>query len=294
MNQRLYCLLWLLGTALVFLAGCKTSQSSLAKGDNSLLWKIEGNGLKAPSYLLGTIHILPKNDFFLTEAMQKALQGTEQIVLELDMDDPQMASDLLKNATMKDGNTLDKLLSKSDYQKLDSLIKKGTGVSAAIFNQWQPILLSSLVFKEMVANEFASYESNLINRAKAENKEIKGLESVQEQTQALTSIPYAQQAQYLHELITNFDKQQRLFTKMVDLYKAQNINGLLEYIVEQSGGIDFSTVLINQRNQAWISRIGNLAKEKPSFFAVGAGHLPGKKGVLTLLRKAGYKVEPVF
>ena len=294
MNQRLYSLLWLLGTILVFLAGCKTSESAAVKSDNSLLWKIEGKNLKTPSYLLGTIHILPQKDFFLSEAMTQALSNTQQVVLELDMDDPAMGMNMLQNASMSDGSTLDKLLSAEDYQKLDVLVKKSTGVGVEVFNKWQPMLVASFAMQQMMDNQIASYEMTLVRMAQEAQKEVKGLESIQEQTEAMATIPYPQQAKYLSEILNDFDKQKALFGKMVELYKSQNLNALLDYMVEQSGGIDFSTVLLNQRNQKWIPKIALLAAEKSTFFAVGAGHLPGKDGVLTLLRKAGYRVTAVL
>ena len=294
MNQRLYSLLWLLGTILVFLAGCKTSESAAVKSDNSLLWKIEGKNLKTPSYVLGTIHILPQKDFFLSEAMKQALANTQQVVLELDMDDPAMGMTMLQNASMSDGSTLDKLLSAEDYQKLDVLIKKSTGVGVEVFNKWQPMLVASFAMQQMMDNQIASYEMTLVRMAQEAQKEVKGLESIQEQTEAMATIPYPQQAKYLSEILNDFDKQKALFGKMVELYKSQNLNALLDYMVEQSGGIDFSTVLLNQRNQKWIPKIALLAAEKSTFFAVGAGHLPGKDGVLTLLRKAGYRVTAVL
>ncbi|WP_373553745.1 TraB/GumN family protein [Haliscomenobacter sp.] len=294
MNQRLYSLLWLLGTILVFLAGCKTSESAAVKSDNSLLWKIEGKNLKVPSYLLGTIHILPQKDFFLSDAMKQALANTQQVVLELDMDDPAMGMNMLQNASMRDGSTLDKLLSTEDYQKLDVLVKKSTGVGVEVFNKWQPMLVASFAMQQMMDNQIASYEMTLVGMAKEAQKEVKGLESIQEQTEAMATIPYPQQAKYLSEMLNDFDKQKAMFGKMVELYKSQNINALLDYMVEQSGGIDFSTVLLNRRNHKWIPKIGSIAAEKSSFFAVGAGHLPGKDGVLTLLRKAGYRVTAVL
>jgi hypothetical protein len=294
MNQRLYSLLWLLGTILVFLAGCKTSESAAVKSDNSLLWKIEGENLKTPSYLLGTIHILPQKDFFLSEVMKQALANTQQVVLELDMDDPAMGMTMLQNASMSDGSTLDKLLSAEDYQKLDALVKKSTGVGVEVFNKWQPMLIASVVMQQMMDSQTASYELTLVRLAQEAQKEVKGLESIQEQTEAMATIPYPQQAKYLSEILNDFDKQKVLFGKMVELYKAQNLNALLDYMVEQSGGIDFSTVLLNQRNHKWIPKIGSIAAEKSTFFAVGAGHLPGKDGVLALLRKAGYRVTAVL
>lgn len=294
MNQRLYSLLWLLGTILVFLAGCKTSESAAVKSDNSLLWKIEGKNLKTPSYLLGTIHILPQKDFFLSEAMKQALASTQQVVLELDMDDPAMGTNMLQNASMSDGSTLDKLLSAEDYQKLDVLVKKSTGVGVEVFNKWQPMLVASVAMQQMMDNQIASYEMTLVRMAQEAQKEVKGLESIQEQTEAMATIPFPQQAKYLSEMLNDFDKQKALFGKMVELYKSQNINALLDYMVEESGGIDFSTVLLNQRNHKWIPKIGSIASEKSTFFAVGAGHLPGKDGVLTLLRKAGFRVTAVL
>lgn len=294
MNQRLYSLLWLLGTTLVFLAGCKTSESAAVKSDNSLLWKIEGKNLKTPSYLLGTIHILPQKDFFLSEAMKQALASTQQVVLELDMDDPAMGMNMLQNASMSDGSTLDKLLSAEDYQKLDVLVKKSTGVGVEVFNKWQPMLVASVAMQQMMDNQIASYEMTLVRMAQEAKKEVKGLESIQEQTEAMATIPFPQQAKYLSEILNDFDKQKALFGKMVELYKSQNINALLDYMVEESGGIDFSSVLLNQRNHKWIPKIGSIASEKSTFFAVGAGHLPGKDGVLALLRKAGFRVTAVL
>ena len=54
----------------------------------------------------------------------------------------------------------------------------------------------------------------------------------------------------------------------------------------------FLPLLIN-RNKNWIPEISKYAKEKPTFFGVGAGHLPGENGVINLLRKAGYTVKAV-
>lgn len=294
MNQRLYSLLWLLGTILVFLAGCKTSESAAGKTDNSLLWKIEGKQLKTPSYVMGTIHILPQKDFFLSELVKQALAEAQQVVLELDMDDPAMGMHMLQNASMTDGSTLDKLLSAEDYQQLGILVKKSTGAGIDVFNKWQPMLVASVVMQQMMDSQTASYEMTLVRMAQEAQKEVRGLESIQEQTEAMATIPYPQQAKYLSELLNDFDKQKALFGKMVELYKSQNIDALLGYMVEQSGGIDFSTVLLNERNHKWIPKIALLAAEKPTFFAVGAGHLPGKDGVLALLRKAGYRVTAVL
>lgn len=293
MKQGLYSLLWLLGTALVFLAGCKTSESARVQPENALLWKIEGPQLQEPSYILGIIHVLPQKDYFFTESMQNALHNTQQVVLELDMDDPSLSAEMFRNATIVDGSTLDQLLSAKDYLKLDSLVKSSMGFGVEALKKWQPMMVASLALKSVLGQQVASYEMALVDMARTNQQEVLGLESVQDQTQALASIPYRKQAQYLSEVLNQVEQHKAIFAKMVSLYKSQDINGLLNHIVDQSGGIDFSTVLLNQRNHSWIAKITTLAAAKPSFFAVGAGHLPGKEGVLELLRKEGYRLTAI-
>lgn len=89
---------------------------------DALLWKIEGKDLTEPSYLYGTIHIISQNDFFLTDATKQAFDESQKVVLELDMDDPQMPMQMMQYANMQDGQTLDQLLSEETYQKLDELV----------------------------------------------------------------------------------------------------------------------------------------------------------------------------
>src|SRR6218665_1169628 len=52
---------------------------------NSLLWKISGNGLTKPSYVFGTIHLICESDYFWNPVMEEALKATEKICMEMDM-----------------------------------------------------------------------------------------------------------------------------------------------------------------------------------------------------------------
>ena len=59
------------------------------------------------------------------------------------------------------------------------------------------------------------------------------------------------------------------------------------------GNVRNSGMLLNNRNKNWISKIDKYVKQKPTFIAVGAAHLGGQNGVISLLKKQGFKVEPV-
>ena len=260
---------------------------------DALLWKIEGQDLTEPSYLYGTIHIISQNDFFLTDATKAAFDESQKIVLELDMDDPQMPMQMMQYANMQDGQTLDQLLSEETYQKLDELVKKNMGMGIGMFNKWQPILAYSLFIQEFIDGPMASYEQSFMQMAQESSKEILGLETVKEQIDAIAAIDYETQAAYLTEQINDLEGQKELFSTMVDLYKKQDLDALERYVVESEGGDQFAEHLLKERNEKWISRMHEQAKKEPSFFAVGAGHLAGEYGVVNLLREAGFTVTKV-
>ena len=88
--------------------------------EKSLLWKISGNGLKQDSYLYGTIHITC--DATLDENTLKTLKATEQLFLELDMDDKSMQMQMMKYMMMKDGAKLSTLLKAEDFQLVDEFL----------------------------------------------------------------------------------------------------------------------------------------------------------------------------
>jgi len=270
-----------------------TKEATKAAPINTLLWKVEGNGITTPSYLYGTIHMISQDDFFMNEATKKAVESSEQIVLELDMDDPGMQMQLMQHAMMKDGLTLDKLVTEEEYQKIDAEVKGALGMGVEMFKSMSPMLISSLFLTKMIEGQPASYEGEFVKLAQAQSKEVKGLETVAEQMGALNKISYEEQAKMLVETVNDMSKAKAEFAKLVSLYKTQNIDGLHDMILEQSGGQDMAKHMLYTRNQDWISKIGTIAKEKPTFFGVGSGHLGGKKGVVSLLKEAGYKVTPI-
>ena len=282
--------------AIAFTA-CKTSKTTVAQQkvpqlEKTLLWKIEGNGIQ-PSYLYGTIHLIGQGDFFFNQPTQDAFDKSEQVVLELDMDDPNMQMQMMTMASMKDGVTLDQLLSADDYKKADDFMKSNIGGGLEMFKAWQPMLLSGIFATKFIEGPPASYEGTFVQKSTATNKEIFGLETVEEQLNAIGGISYKDQAQMLMEVVNDFDAAKTLFATLVDTYKKQDVTALQKMMVDQSGGVDFAAALLDGRNKNWIPKIGNFAKDKVTFFAVGSGHLGGQNGVIQLLRNAGYKVSPI-
>jgi len=264
------------------------------KLDNSLLWKISGNGLSKPSYLFGTMHIAC--DATLDASVQTALENTKQLYLELDMDDPKISSEILGGMNMKNGVTLNSLASPEDYKVLDDFLTATLGAPSGSLKTVKPMVISTLLIPKMIDCEPQSFEMELLKYTQIQKEEVYGLETVKEQLSLFDNVPYTEQMADLVKMAQdNMTFAKAETQQLISLYKGKDINGILEFMKKEGNPLfaNHMDAFINNRNKNWIPRIEKIAKEKPTLFAVGAGHLPGEGGVIMLLRKKGYTVEPV-
>jgi hypothetical protein len=131
--------------------------------------------------------------------------------------------------------------------------------------------------------------------AQAREKPFDGLETLDFQMSMFDSIPYEVQAQMLVETIQEETGEDggKLDT-LVLLYKQQNLNGMESlFQSDQSGLAEFEDLLLNKRNNNWIPVMRSMMSEGTTLFAVGAGHLVGKRGVIRLLEAEGYTLKPI-
>ena len=262
--------------------------------EKSLLWKISGNGLKKPSYLFGTIHLTC--DTSLDANTLNALETTEQLYLELDMDDKSIQMKLMKLMMMKDGAKLSTLLSPEDFKILDEFMKKNLNMSAKLFDSFKPFMISSMLFPKMLDCKSQSVESELMKITKEQNEEIFGLEKAEDQMKVFDEISYQDQADELLKTVKdNLEKDKKEFQEMITIYQNKDIEGMLKMMSDSDNKItsENQDILLNDRNKKWIPIMIKTMKDKPTFFGVGAGHLAGEEGVIKLLRKQGFKVEAV-
>lgn len=267
------------------------ASQALAK---SLLWKITGNGLEQPSYLYGTIHLTC--NYELTDKLKRAFDATSQIVLEIDMDDPAMQMKAMQQMMLKDGQTVKKMLTEQEYAKLNTFIKANTGMSLDLFNGMKPFGVLSLVLaKSANCDNAVAYETEFVKIAKEQNEEVLGLETIESQIAIFDSIPYKDQ---LDNLLTmadqGMDKARADLAALDNFHKNEDLEGMFKVASEtEEMTAEFSNLLLDNRNKNWIPEIGKFASDKPTFFGVGALHLPGENGVINLLRKEGYTLTPV-
>ncbi len=262
---------------------------------NSTLWKISGNGLEKPSYLFGTIHITC--DASLDDDIKKALDETTQLVLELDMDDPSMQANLMKDVYMKDGKTLKDFVSEEDFSAIDSLFINQAGMSVKMIQNMKPFFLTSMLYPKMIDCPMQSFELELMKVSKEQNEEVYGLETVEEQMKVFDDIPYEDQvADLIRMAKDNLEYDKETFADLLEVYKSEDINAMLDMMDDENNKTTakHQDVLLKNRNINWIPKIEEFAKQESTFFGVGAGHLAGNNGVIKLLRKAGFTVEAIL
>lgn len=288
-----------LGAGLIVSLIAMASFAQEETNNNTLLWKISGNGLEKSSYLFGTIHLLCEEDAVLSKNMMKAIKDCDEVYFEVDMDNMFEMINVIGKMKMKGDTTLKDLLSKEDYEKVKSYFEnKGSMLPFSMLETYKPILAASTLEQgSMSCENTAMMEQVIMKEAKDYKKKIKGLETMGYQASVLDSIPYKLQAQQLVnyiDAVTNGDDSNKQMEEMFRAYKDQDLKKLEDLMVETDAGMaGFTDILLYHRNQNWVQKLKTLLPDASILIAVGAGHLPGEKGVINLLRKEGYKVTPV-
>jgi uncharacterized protein YbaP (TraB family) len=265
------------------------------QSQNSLLWEITGNGLKAPSYLFGTYHLITSSFIDSLPVIHSCYSKTEALVGEMIMDSSSYPK-MMKAMTMKD-STLDQLMSKEDYKQVGDYVKEVTGMDIRMFNKMKPVVVSTLFYKVVMSSSDKGSPMDLYFQqiAKADGKALVGLETLDEQIAVLfDGSSLRSQAAMLVKATREKDKFIAEMMKTNRCYREGNMDCIVKYMSDQD---DFSKAdldhLLYSRNRNWVKILPGLMKDRTLFIAVGAGHLPGEEGVIDLLRKQGYEVKAI-
>ncbi len=283
----------------VLLFSCKTTKTVKHDNTNALLWKIESKKLTHPSYLFGTIHLIDSANYFMPNGLDNAIDASKEVVFEIDMnemEDPSMVFSILPKIMMKNDTSLKDLLTEKDYEIVEEKLSS-KGLPIFMFEKIKPMFLMVITEMDLQPNAlktgaYLSYETEISKLAKEKNISIAGLETIDYQISVFDSIPYKAQAEMLVKSMSKDDDSSEL-DHMIELYKNQNIQEMYKMINTEETTSKYEKYLLTNRNKNWIPIIEDKVAKQPTLFAVGAGHLAGKNGVINLLRDKGYSLTPV-
>ena len=267
---------------------------------NTLLWQITGNGLPKPSYLFGTIHMICSDDALLSDSLKTAIENSDEVYFEVDMDNLLEMLGVMRKMKMRNDTTLADLLTKEEYARVKNYFEnKETLLPFSVLETYKPLLAASMLMEGGVECESPeAMEEVIMKEAKQHGKNVKGLETMSFQMSIFDTIPYKMQAMQLVKYVDDADKgssdDTKEYDKLMQAYRDQDLSKLEELTKTTDMGIaNFTDILLYNRNKNWVEKLKTILPDKSVVIAVGAGHLPGDKGVINLLRKAGYIVKPV-
>ncbi len=261
------------------------------------VWKVSKNGQHI--FVGGTIHLLGKDDYPLPEVFDKAYRQSQILVFEIDPDaakSPEVQQQFARYAQYKDGRTLKTVLDNETYQALQGfLASKGMGISA--FESIKPgmlsVILTVLELKRMGiagigVDEFYS------QRAVNDTKPRRFLESIDDQLEALLAGEDGNESQRVQQMLTEL---QRLSIVMQQTKQAwrRGDNVALAEVALNPWMTEFPEVykaLLVDRNQRWVPQIEEMLQTaEVEYILVGALHLAGPDGLLSILSGQGYMIE---
>lgn len=269
--------------------------STLAQ--NSILWEVSGNGLKTPSYLLGTLKFIGKKEFYLPKQVTSHIAKSEIFAIE-DQIDHHAQHELNKALHFPKGQSLATQLSPSDYNLVQMLFQKEFGISKSDFEkkyaQIKPLPLSILMTRLSLGEEVKFYDMELLKFANKNNLESYSLESVDREAEALNTYPMEDQVKALLHSAANFETQKSEYRKLMADYPNGNLEEIFEYTLHPTENNPlFLEEFYYKRNEEWMPKIENMMADKVSFISVGVSHLEGERGLLALLKGKGYILKPI-
>lgn len=267
-----------------------------------LLWKISGNGIKKPSYIVGSHHACAFQYCDSIPGLMKAFEKVDYVIGEYDMVKSQQMTPeetmKLKSMMMMPADTsFASLFAEDEKAKLDEFLKSKLGVPSDKLATLKPMAIMITVQNKVImeilpdAATMTGMDKYMQTFADYKGKGVGGLETMNYQMELLFGGSLESQADALLEYIDTGNTKE-LITKLTDAYKSQDLDLLWEVFMEQMSKYDYDNV-VTVRNRNWEKQMKELLPKQSTLYVVGVGHLPGEFGMINLLRNAGYKLKPV-
>lgn len=284
-----------------------TAQSNNSK-TGSLFWKISGNGLEKPSYILGTFHLKPGSFLDSIPGAKAALESADQMIGEVSFEDITAKQSQMQGAAMMPSDTTYKMLyTEEEYQTVNEALTSFFGVGLDKMGAFNPAGIYTtytvMLYQKYFPNVSASNSLDMViqSLAKEKGKPVYGLESIEHQVYVLfQSSSLKRQAEVLLCVLTNQEYSVEVAHSVIKAYDQADLNELYKITNPENTsdtpcpGTQEENDLINKdRNDAWMLKLPEMMTRGSSFIAVGALHLAGEEGLLHQLEMAGYQIDAV-
>lgn len=262
---------------------------------NALLWRIEGQGLPEPSYVVGTVHSKDARAFRQVPQLLEVMQGRNAIAGEIDLTTGPPVTHLMADRLMLPaGKELGDFFTAKELRQVHKALGAKMGPMAMMADRMKPFfLMAFLTEATMKADSSMVLDQYLQVKAKEMGKEVLGLETVEEQLAAVDALPLQDQADMLYQTVRS-GQDEKMMDRFLDAYAAQDLGRLAKLVAKGNMPELMGEKLLKDRNRVMANRMDSLMRGgRTILFAIGAAHLPSGGGVLDLLRGMGYQATPM-
>ncbi|MEA3372064.1 MAG: TraB/GumN family protein [Campylobacterota bacterium] len=267
----------------------------------SLLYKVSSKA--STLYILGSIHLAKPEFYPLDRPIEEAYQKSDVLVVEVDVENAEAVM-VMQKAMMKLGvyppsKSLKTELSPKTYSALQNYADK-TGLQLSAMEQMRPwVVMLQLAMTEMIRLGYSpefGIDKHFLERARVAKKSVLELETIQEQMALLSRDDKVYQDKLLRYTLASMHEIEPMLKQLSDSWRNGNAEAMEKiFLLSMQDDAELQDVyddLITKRNHKMTEKIVNFMKtEKVYFVVVGAGHVIGKEGIVTLLKQKGYTVS---
>lgn len=263
----------------------------------SPVWKISGPGTHL--YIGGTFHILADSDYPLPKAFDRAYEDAKILVFETDlsaMGSPEFTQEMMGQMVYPDNRSLKTLLEPATYAALYRYAGD-RGIAGASLDKFKPgLVMTILTLTEIqrLGQTGTGVDQYYLDKATGHGRPLRFLESPMDQVKFLAGIGLGNEEAIMKYILKDLNQLPTLWPALKKSWRAGDLEAMFvaAFGPMKQAYPEIYQSLLTQRNQAWMIDIKEmLATSETEFILVGAGHLTGEDGLLTLLKAAGFTAE---
>jgi uncharacterized protein len=272
------------------------AQANVASA-RDFVWKVTGKS--GSVYLVGSVHLLTKDFYPLSAALERAFTESDLLVEEADLGEltsPQAQMTMLSRGMLPSNQSLDKLVSPATFASVSARATQ-LGVPIEPLKRFKPwmlaLTLAALEWQKAGFDAELGLDKHFYDRAVKDKKRVEGLETAEYQISRFDGLSADQQERLLSETLKDLDTEMANISKLAQAWKSGDAQAI-ENIVLQDLKDDpqlYQRLLV-ERNRNWMAKLDALfTRPRRAFVVVGAAHLVGPDGLLAMLKAKGYEVE---
>jgi hypothetical protein len=263
-------------------------------------WRIAGTG-GGEVVLLGSMHLLRARDYPLPAAVDGLVDRAETVVMEVDLDDVDLASQqrlILEKALLPQGTELAEVIDAELY----GILERGAadaGVDLNLLTRFEPWFLAismlEIGMRKIGFEAERGIEQYVLGLSRGDGKEVLGLETIEFQIGIFDAMTPELQREFLAQTLTELEDAETTMNSMADAWRAGELEPLSDELLasfdEFPGLYD---TLVTERNEKWAGSLEDMLDDgKRYLVVVGALHLVGDDNVIDLMTARGHTPQRI-